>query len=106
LFTLTAPSTSAADEKGPAFRRGLHHYPSFLDSQFLGLPDLLVVLIVLPALAALLLTGLVALALRILLLLAGLVTATLLLAGALTGVLVLLARILVLLLRHWGKLPC
>jgi len=57
-------------------------------------------------LTAVLLTGLIALALRILPLLSGFLAATLLLAGALTGVLVLLARILVLLLRHWGNLPC
>jgi hypothetical protein len=49
-------------------------------------------------LAALLLAGLLALALRILLLLSGFLATTLLL----TRVLALLARILVLLLRHWG----
>jgi hypothetical protein len=57
-------------------------------------PTLLVVLTVL---AALLLTGLVALALRILLLLAGLLATALL-----AGVLALLARLLVLLVRHGG----
>jgi hypothetical protein len=57
-------------------------------------------------LTAVLLTGLIALALRILPLLSGFLPATLLLTGALAGVLVLLARILVLLLRHWGNLPC
>jgi len=57
-------------------------------------------------LTAVLLTGLIALALRILPLLSGFLAATLLLTGALAGVLVLLARILVLLLRHWGTLPC
>jgi hypothetical protein len=40
---------------------------------------------------------------RILLLLAGLLAATLLLTGLLAGVLVLLARILILLLRHEGN---
>jgi hypothetical protein len=53
-----------------------------------------------------LLAGLVTLTHRILLLLSGLLAATLLLAGTLAGVLVLLARILALLLRHWGNLPC
>ena len=56
-------------------------------------------------LAGLLLTGLLALALRILLLLAGLLAAALLLAGLLTRVLVLLARILVCCFVI-GKLPC
>jgi hypothetical protein len=56
----------------------------------------------LAGLTALLLAGLVTLALRILLLLAGFLAAALLL----TGVLALLARILVLLVRHVGKLPC
>jgi hypothetical protein len=61
---------------------------------------------VLTALAAVLLAGLIALALRILLLLPGLLAAALLLTRALAGILVLLARILVLLLRHGGNLPC
>jgi hypothetical protein len=52
------------------------------------------------------LTGLVALAHRILLPLSGFLTATLLLLiRTLAGLLILLARILVLLLRHCGKLP-
>jgi hypothetical protein len=55
-----------------------------------------------------LLSGLVALAHRVmLLLLSGFLAAALLLAGALlAGVLTLLTRILNLLFRHWGKLPC
>jgi hypothetical protein len=52
-------------------------------------------------LAALLLAGLLALALRILLPLSGFLPATLLLPGFLS----LLARILILLLRHLGELP-
>jgi hypothetical protein len=52
-------------------------------------------------LAALLLAGLLALALRILLLLSGFLPATLLLPRFLS----LLARILILLLRHLGELP-
>ena len=97
---LNCPVDRAANEKGPAFRRGLPHYwfPN-LGLPNPGLPGLLVVL---PGLPALLLAGPVALALRILLLLSGFLAAT----PLLTGVLVLLARILVLLLRHFGKLPC
>jgi hypothetical protein len=78
---------------GGAFLTTLAHYAWFLGSQ---LPVILTVL------TTLLLAGLLALALRILLLLAGLVASALLL----TGGLVLLAGILALLLRHWGKLPC
>ncbi|QOG23560.1 hypothetical protein FOM02_04715 [Bradyrhizobium sp. SEMIA] len=53
------------------------------------------------------LAGALALPHRILLLLSGfLAAALLLLRVALAGVLTLLARILVLLLRHSGKLPC
>jgi hypothetical protein len=66
----------------------------------LEFPDLVLVLAVLTALAAVLLAGLIALALRILLLLPGLLAAALLLTRALAGILVLLARILVLLPRH------
>ncbi|PJG56074.1 hypothetical protein CVM73_07040 [Bradyrhizobium forestalis] len=54
-----------------------------------------------------LLAGTLALAHRVLLLLSGFLAATLLLLRvALAGVLALLTRILVLLLRHSGKLPC
>jgi fatty acid desaturase len=57
-------------------------------------------------LTAVRLAGLVALALWVLLLLAGFLAAALLLPGALlAGVLSLLARILVLLLRHLGETP-
>ncbi|UWU82292.1 hypothetical protein N2605_22085 [Bradyrhizobium yuanmingense] len=64
-----------------------------------GLPNSLFLV----ALAALLLAGPIALA-RILLLLSGFLTTALLLPGALlAGVLTLLARILVLLLRHSGN---
>jgi len=83
-------------KKKPRLAAGLL---SLLSSQFRGLSNLLIVL---AALAALLLAGPVALALRILLLLSGFLATTLLLAGVLT----LLTRILVLLLRHFGKLPC
>jgi hypothetical protein len=56
---------------------------------------------------ATLLAWAIALAHRVLLLLSGfLATALLLLRVALTGILTLLTRILVLLLRHSGKLPC
>ncbi|AND90837.1 hypothetical protein BRDID11004_26610 [Bradyrhizobium diazoefficiens] len=68
-------------------------------------------LVVLTALATMLLAGLVALAHRILLLLSGFLPTALLLPWLLTwallaGVLSLLTRILVLLLRHRGELPC
>jgi hypothetical protein len=99
LFTLISPVSGpglpAAYEKSPAFRRG--------SLRSVG-PEL-------PALAGLsaLLAGPVAqtlsLALRVLLLLTGFLAATLLLAGTLLarGTLVLLARGLVLLLRHRGN---
>jgi hypothetical protein len=90
LFTLIARLAGSSKEKGPALRRGPFVTPE--------LPKLLVVL---TRLTALLLTGLLALALRILLLLAGLLATALL-----AGVLALLARLLVLLVRHFGKLPC
>lgn len=73
-----------------------------LSLPWLGLPKLFVLI----ALAALLLAGTIALAHRVLLLLSGFLTAALLLRVALAGILTLLARILVLLLRHSGKLPC
>lgn len=61
----------------------------------------------LAALATLLLAGTVALAHRVLLLLSGfLATTLLLLRVTLAGILTLLTQILVLLLRHSGKLPC
>ncbi|MEY9589956.1 hypothetical protein ABIA06_002247 [Bradyrhizobium yuanmingense] len=65
-----------------------------------GLPNSLFLV----ALAALLLARAIALA-RVLLLLSGFL-ATTLLRIALAGILILLTRILVLLLRHSGKLPC
>ncbi|MEY9111031.1 hypothetical protein ABH999_007227 [Bradyrhizobium yuanmingense] len=65
-----------------------------------GLPNSLFLV----ALAALLLARAIALA-RVLLLLSGFL-ATTLLRVALAGILTLLTRILVLLLRHSGKLPC
>jgi hypothetical protein len=86
----------AAHGKSPASRRG------FCDGHCSWLSTLLVVLTVLAGLTTLLLARLVTLALRTLLLLARFLAAALLL----TGVLALLAGILVLLVRHIGKLPC
>jgi hypothetical protein len=96
LFTLTAVDKhKTAKRKSPAFRRDLSHSDGISK---LALVLVLLVLTVLP--------GLVALAHRILPLLSGFLTAALLLTGALlAGVLSLLARILVLLLRHSGNLP-
>ncbi|AMA59060.1 hypothetical protein BCCGELA001_24140 [Bradyrhizobium sp. CCGE-LA001] len=80
-------------EKAPPFGGAFRHT---------GFPNSLFLI----ALATLLLAGTIALAHRVLLLLSGFLAATLLLRITLAGVLTLLARILVLLLRHSGKLPC
>jgi hypothetical protein len=96
----------APNEKAPPSGGALRH--SWVPGSWA--PKLLVVL---TALAALLLAGTIALAHRIvlLLLLAGFLTTALLLpwlpiGALLAGILTLLTRILVLLLRHSGKLPC